>query len=149
MPTATKPVEETVPKVNDEIAVGADLEFQKKWWRFEFCAWVFFTLIVILDLLGAFGRGYLAKARAQASDDSFNIAYERVERFGTPSVLTVHFAQSAIHDGKVQLWASGNLVKELGAQRVVPQPTESVLADGGILYSFPTTAIPASAEFAL
>ena len=55
--TLTKPVQDSVAKVNDEVAVGEDLEFQRKWWRFENAAWVFFTLIIILDLCGLFGRG--------------------------------------------------------------------------------------------
>ncbi|MBV8829051.1 MAG: hypothetical protein JO108_07440 [Acidobacteriaceae bacterium] len=145
----TKPVEDTVGKVNDELAIGADLDFQRKWWRFEFGLWIFFTILIVLDLLGFFGRGYMAKAHRQTSDNSMNIGYDRVERFGTPSVLTVHFGQSVIQNGQVQLWVSEDLVKALGAQRVVPQPSESILGQGGILYKFPATAIPASAEFAL
>jgi hypothetical protein len=35
MPSSAKPVEHTIEKVNDEIAVGSDLEFQRRWWRFE------------------------------------------------------------------------------------------------------------------
>jgi hypothetical protein len=147
--TQTKPVEDTVPKVNNEIAVGSDLDFQRKWWRFEFGLWIFFTVLIIMDLLGCFGRGYLAKARVQTDDGSMNVRYERVERFGTPSLLTINFGQSAIHDGKLQLWVSESLVKELGAQRVVPQPAASVIGEGGILYTFPATTYPASAEFAL
>jgi hypothetical protein len=52
--TFTKPVQDSVAKVNDEVAVGEDLDFQRKWWRFENAAWVFFTLIIILDLGGLF-----------------------------------------------------------------------------------------------
>ena len=149
MPTlATKPVEDTVGKVNNELAVGADLNFQRKWWRFEFAVWIFFTILVIMDLLGCFGRGYLANAQQRTSDGSMDAQYERVERFGTPSVMTVKFGPSAIRDGKLQLWVSENLVKKLGAQRVVPQPSESVIGGGGILYTFPSTAIPATVEFA-
>ena len=48
----TKPVEDTISKVNDEIAVGSDLEFQRKWWRFTHLIWIVFTAIVIADLLG-------------------------------------------------------------------------------------------------
>lgn len=147
--TETKPVTDSISKVNDEIAVGADLEFQRKWWKFESAIWVLFTILVIMDLLGCFGRGYLAKAQAKTSDGSLDVHYERVERFSTPSVMTIQFGQSAIHDGNLQLWISESLVKKLGAQRVVPQPASSTLDHGGILYTFPATAIPASVEFAM
>lgn len=145
---ALKPVEDTVGKVNNEIAVGADLDFQRKWWRFEFAVWVFFTILVIMDLLGCFGRGYFADARKQAADGSMDVRYERVERFGTPSVMTIQFGQSAIRDGKLQLWVSENIVKRLGNQRVVPQPAVSNVGNGGLLYTFPTTTPPAFVQFA-
>ena len=62
----SKPVEDTVPKVDDTIAVGEDLEFQRKWWRFERVAWIIFALFVLADVLGLFGRGYLANAERAA-----------------------------------------------------------------------------------
>ena len=55
-PDSTQPVTDSVPKINDELAVGEDLAFQRRWWRFENAVWIFFALLVILDLIGAFGR---------------------------------------------------------------------------------------------
>jgi hypothetical protein len=72
---STKPVEDSVAKVNDEIAVGEDLEFQRKWWRFEKIAWIFFALIIVLDLAGLFGRGPLARARRHAADATIDVRY--------------------------------------------------------------------------
>lgn len=147
--TATKPVEDSVAKVNDEIAVGSDPDFQRRWLRFEHGLWIVFTLLVILDLLGFFGRGYMAKAKARTGDGTLDVQYERVERYSTPSILTVQFGPSAIHEGKVQLWVSEGVIKSLGTQRVVPQPASSVIGDGGILYTFPVTSLPVSTGFQL
>src|SRR3954469_4791059 len=52
----TKPVDNPLSKVNDEIDVGADLEFQQRWWRFEKAIWSVFTALIAIDLVGAFGR---------------------------------------------------------------------------------------------
>ena len=145
----TQPVKDTVPKIDNDIAVGEDLAFQRRWWKFEFAIWVFFTIIVILDLFGFFGRGPVAKARFHTVDGSMDIHYERIERFSTPSILAVSFGQNAIHDGKVQLWVSETLVRELGNQRVVPQPEMSVLSRSGILYTFLASQVPVTVEFAL
>jgi hypothetical protein len=89
MAAKTEPVTDSVPKINDEVAVGEDLEFQRSWWRFERCVWILFAVLVFLDVLGVFGRGPLAKAHAEAADGSMKIDYERVERFSTPSIMTV------------------------------------------------------------
>jgi hypothetical protein len=75
-------------------------------------------------------------------DGSVDIQYERIARFGTPSVLTLTFGPDVVHDGRVRFWASDDLVKRLGNQRVIPQPAESVLSDGGIEYTFPAAALP-------
>jgi hypothetical protein len=145
----TKPVEDTIPKVNDEIAVGSDLEFQRKWWRFTHFIWMLFACIVIADLLGCFGRGPLANARLRTSDGSMDVKYERIERFSTPSILRIQFGPAAIHDGKIQLWVSDSLIKTLGNQRVIPQPAASAVGQHGVLYTFPVTALPAEAAFSL
>lgn len=149
MPTQTAPVSDSVPKINNEVAVGEDLKFQKKWWHFERAAWICFGAIVLMDLLGVFGRGPVAKAHVETADRSMDITYERIERFSTPSILTVHFGPGAIQNGKVVLWAGESLVKKLGNQRVVPQPAESRVGNGGIYYTFAAAELPAQVEFAL
>jgi hypothetical protein len=99
--------------------------------------------------LGVFGRGWFAKAERKTADGSMDVKYERIERFRTPSLLAVQFGPAAIHDGKIQLWASESLVKPLGAQRIIPEPVNSAIGDGGILYSFAATNNPAAVEFAM
>jgi hypothetical protein len=145
----TKPVEDSVAKVNDEVAVGEDLEFQRKWWRFENAAWVVFTLIIILDLSGLFGRGPLANAERHTTDRTIDVKYERIERTDSSSILTIRFGPSAIRDGKVHLFVSDSLVKPLGAQRVIPAPLETLIGDGGLTYTFPASKPPATVDLDL
>ena len=143
------PVEDTVPKVNGEIAVGEDPEFQRRWWKFESAIFIIFTIIVVLDLSGAFGRGPLAKAHKTTPDGAMNVSYERIERTGTPSVLKVEFGHSAIEANTIQLWASENLVTKLGNKQIAPQPAKSVIGDDGIHYTFDATRRPATTVFSL
>jgi hypothetical protein len=147
--TETEPLKDSLQKVNDELAVGADLDFQRRWWRFEHIIWPILTAIMIADLLGCFGRGWLANAHRQTKDGVIEVHYERIERYATPSTVSIRFGPAATNNGKVQLWASSTLVKPLGAVRVIPQPTASILDGGGILYTFPVTTTPASVEFEL
>ena len=143
------PVSDSVPKVDNAVAVGEDLQFQRHWWRFEHIVWWFFGLVLLGDVLGAFGQGPLANARRTASDQTIDVTYERIERATTPSILTVHPGAAAIHDGKMQLYVSDSVVKQLGNQRISPEPAASILGDGGITYEFPITTTPATIQFAL
>lgn len=145
----TAPITDSVPKVNNEVAVGDDLEFQYRWWKFEHAVWVVFVLIVIADLLGCFGRGWLANAEYKTPDGLMDIHYERVERFSTPSILNIEFAPGAVTNGEIHLWAGDNLVKPLGNQRVIPSPEKSALSHGGLQYTFPASKQADSVEFAL
>ena len=45
------PVVDSVPKVADEVAVGEDLNFQHKWWKFERIIWSFFILVLLVTCL--------------------------------------------------------------------------------------------------
>ena len=65
---STAPVTQSAPRVSNEIEVGEDLKFQRKWWRFENFAWILFTLIIVLDVAGLFGRGPIAKAERRSAD---------------------------------------------------------------------------------
>jgi hypothetical protein len=146
---STTPVTQSAPRVNNEIEVGEDLEFQRKWWRFENLVWILFTLIIVLDMAGLFGRGPIAKAERHAADGTIDVKYERIERTDSPSILTIDFGPSAIHDGKIKLFISESLVKGLGTQRVVPAPTETTIGEGGLTYTFPASKPPAAVDLAL
>jgi hypothetical protein len=151
MPTSSKtsPVEDSVPLVNNEVAVGEDLEFQRRWWRFENILWLVLIAILALNVTGLLGRGYLAKGTAQTKVGSMVVKYERIERFKTPSILTIQFGPSALQNGKLTLWTSDSLVKDLGAQRIIPQPLVSVIGEGGLKYVFDATQGPSLVQFAL
>ena len=145
----SQPVEESVSKVNDEIEVGEDLDFQRKWWRFENFVWILFSLIIVLDLSGFFGRGPFAKAERRTADGTIDVRYERIERTESPSIISIRFGQTAIVDGKIRLYISESLVQELGTQRIVPAPLTSEVGNGGLTYTFLASKPPASVDLAL
>ena len=51
-------VGDSVPKVNNDLAVGEDLEFQRRWWRFEKIVWPLLMLFVVVVLFVVFGCGW-------------------------------------------------------------------------------------------
>lgn len=140
---------DSVPKVQNEVAVGENLEFQRKWWRFEHIAWIVLLTIVVIDMLGGFGRGWLAKAQKSTPDRAMTLDYERVQRASTPSVMTFKFDEKAVHNGRIVLYVSDSVVKPLGAQRISPQPAISKIGDGGITYVFPAGKGPSMVQIQL
>jgi hypothetical protein len=147
--SSSQPVEESVSKVNNEVEVGEDLDFQRKWWRFENFVWIIFSLIIVLDLCGVFGRGPVANARRRTADGTIDVKYERIERTESPSLITIRFGQSAIVDGKIKLFISQSLVQELGTQRIIPAPSTSEVGKSGLTYTFLASKPPASVDLAL
>lgn len=144
-----QPVHDSVPRIHDEIAVGENIDFQRKWWRFEKIIWPILLLIVIADMLGVFGRGWLAKAHAQTPDHALTLDYERVARASTPSIMTFKFGPAAIHNNRIVLFVSDSIVKPLGAQRISPEPALSIIGKNGITYVFASSDSPASAQIQL
>lgn len=142
-------VGDSVPKIDNDVAVGEDLEFQRKWWRFEKIVWIILLLILAVDLLGGFGRGWLANARSSTPDKALTLQYERIARASTPSIMTFKFGDAAIHNGRIILFVSDSIVKPLGAQRIAPQPALSSVGHDGITYVFPASTSPASIQIQL
>ncbi len=144
-----KPVGDTVAKVDGAVAVGEDLGFQRRWWRFERVVWSFFGLVLLADLSGLLGKGPLANAERRTADGKLQVKYERVERENTPSIMTILPGAAALHDGKFQFFVSDMVLKQLGAQRVIPQPEASVLGNGGVTYTFAATSMPVTIQIEL
>lgn len=145
----TKPLPEGISKVDDAVMVGEDLDFQRTWWRFETAAWWVLAVLLVADALGAFGHGWLAHAHASTANGALAVHYDRIEREGTPSMLTIHFGAAAARFGKIRLLASQSVVHGLGAERVIPQPEESEVGPRGITYVFPISETPATVSFEL
>jgi hypothetical protein len=149
MDTPTKKIEDSVAKIDGELAVGEDLVFQRRWWSFEKWIWRLFALIVLADLLGAFGRGPLADASRSTPDHALVVHYERIERFSTPSILKIDAGPRAVHHGAIRLWVSTSLISRLGNQRIIPEPASSQIVNGGVIYTFTSGSEPSLIAFAL
>lgn len=140
----TAPVIDSVPKIDNEVAVGEDLDFQRRWWRFEKITWAVFGVLLLLTILGVFGRGPVAKASKSSLDANLQLKYDRIQRTGTPSDLDIEFGPSAIHNGQIRLFLSESIITKLGALRISPQPLKSEVGSGGVTYTFPANHYPAN-----
>jgi hypothetical protein len=152
MPSSTDNVldpihDNDVPKIDDAVAVGEDLEFQERWWTFERVIWSFFALLLIADALGVFGAGWLAHRTATLPGSGMSVHYDGVLRTGTPSMIAVQFGPDAPQRGVVLLQVSNSVIKDLDAQRVIPQPQISATDLGHMTYTFPVNSNPGEVQF--
>ena len=138
-----------VPLVDGAVAVGENLEFQEKWWKFERAVWILFGLILVADIAGAFGGGPLSQATIDEPGLGMHVKYQRIARTGTPAMMAIQFGPDAVQDGTVKLFVSDAVVKGLGAQRVIPQPQSSALTGDGMTYTFPAGRTPGEVDFEL
>ncbi len=140
-------VKDSIVKINDEVAVGEDLDFQERWWKFERIVWGFFTVVLLCTFAGLLGRGPMAVGHMQ--NEYMRVQYEHIARSGTPNMMEIKFTQAAIHDGRVQLYVSDSVPKELGSTRVTPSPLETSMGSDGLTYTFAASVVPAAVKFSL
>jgi len=132
-----------------DVDIGEDLAFQRRWWRFETGVWIVFAIVIVADLAGVLGRGPLAHTERRATDGSLRVRYDRVQRMGTPTMVTIAPGAAAIHDGTLRLFVDTGLLEGLGVQRVIPEPLRSTLGEGGVTYTFTTTRLPMTVQLEL
>lgn len=135
-------VENSIAKANGELAIGADLPFQKTWWRVERTLWGIFAVIVVAAVTGLLGRGDFAHAIYQSPDNALTFAYERIQRIDTPSTLTVHIAPQAVQAGHVTLWVGADTLRNFGLLRTAPIATEEIVQSDGELLVYPALPEP-------
>jgi hypothetical protein len=104
-------------------------------------------VIIVLDLAGAFGRGPLANAEAHSPEPGLDVKYERIERSGTPSLMTVTLDARTFHDGHADLVLSDSAVGGLGLRRVIPAPESTFVGKDRLIYRFPAGQSAAVVRF--
>jgi len=126
-------------RVNDELALGYDSEFERQWWNIEVGLWCFLSLLIIVGLTGLLGHGPLAHKTVGTMDGALVVKYQRVARYKTPDVMTIFVSPRLYQDGKAHLWLSRAIVEKAGLQRIIPEPEQSLPGEDGVTYIFPVS----------
>jgi hypothetical protein len=142
----------TLDAVDDELEIGFDQKFERKWRRLELASQVVMGLFVLAALAGLFGRGPFSHRTYRTADGRLALDFEPVVRAGTTTQITVHFftpeGSKPTGEGAAdpaRLFVSSTVMEPLGLQRVIPQPDGAKAVAGGAVYQF---AIPATADSA-
>lgn len=133
-----KAVGDDVPKVDGAVAVGEDLQFQRRWWKFECVVWSLFVLVLLADASGILGRGPLAKAERRSRDGTLVVKYERVQR---ENILHADHSSRA---GCAAGWQAAVVCKRRRFEAVWRAagdsgPETSAVGDGGVTCTFAAT----------
>jgi hypothetical protein len=127
----------SIGRVNDELVLGDDRAFEAIWWRIEVSLWIFLTIVLLLALTGLLGKGPLAHKALATPDKALELRYERIARYNTPAIIEVRVHPQLFRNGKAYIRLSRTTIKGMGAQRIIPQPEQSLPDDDGISYIFP------------
>ena len=116
------------------LEVDDDMNFQVKEWRVERFGWIIMVLLALAGLLGLFGDGPLANARANTGP--VEVEYERFERLLSPAHVVVQVAPEAVQNDEVRLYITRELLDALQVQDISPQPESMELSPDRVLYIF-------------
>jgi hypothetical protein len=133
-------------RVDGELDVGEDIDFERRWWRFERAAHVVQGLLLVAGLAGVFGRGPVSETDAPSDGQRLRVHYERVARFRTPTILDVTIEKPALADSTARIWISQKYLDAVPVSRTMPQPREVILAAHGQIYVFPVAHAADSAQ---
>jgi hypothetical protein len=122
--------------INDELEVGYNPSFERKWRLVEVISHIFMAVIALAALAGLLGRGPLSHRTYSTKDGRLAIDFEPVARYGTSTQVTLHLSASDQEDRPVRVFVSSALVEPLGLQGILPEPVSSEAVGGGIVYDF-------------
>lgn len=120
----------------EEIEVGCDLDFERRWWRIQRIGWLVFVLLLIAGVLGFFGHGPLSKATVNPPGSALLVDYDRLARRETPCMLELHLEKAALASGEVRIHLNHALVDQTQIKQIVPAPLAAEPLADGVRYLF-------------
>lgn len=135
---------DTVSRTED-IEVGCDLDFERRWWRIQRIGWFVLVLLLIGGVVGLFGHGPLSKATLNVPGSDSRICYERLARRETPSTLELRLGKSALVSGLVRIRLNQTLVEKMQLKQIVPAPLKAEPLADGVRFIFQTDPTRGSA----
>ena len=121
-------------RVNDELEVGFDERFEKRFHRLELAGRTFLVLFVLFALSGLLGRGPFSH-ETRAAEGRAAVDYEPVARYDTPTQVTLHL-RPAPGQQAMRVVIATSFVEPMGLQTVQPLPVSSATDKDGIAMVF-------------
>lgn len=126
-------------RVNDELEVGFDARFERRWLWAQRVGTVVMIAFVGSALAGLMGRGPYSHDSLAPADAGMAVDFEPVARAQTPTQITFHI-RNLSDASEMRLFVSTTVVEPMGLTRVIPQPLASSPVQGGLELTFPVQA---------
>ncbi len=136
-------------RVNDDLEVGYDEEFEARWTIAQRIGLVVMVSFLVVCLSGLLGRGPFSHRTATAPDGSMHVDYEPAAREGTPTQITFRMANPGDAPMPVSVFVSGSLVEPLGLGHTVPETTAAMVGSKGLVLRFTLAPQQADAKIRL
>lgn len=121
---------------HEELAIGQDLEFQRRDWRAQRIGWGLMLLVVLGAIAGVFGHGPVAKDRARTPDGRLELQYDRIVRHASEIPIRLRILPAAARDSLLDVWISTEFVRGLIIERIEPEPLEEHAGADHVVFRF-------------
>ena len=118
--------------INDELEVGFNQPFEKRWLRAEQVGRVVMVLFTAAGLAGLLGRGPYSHHTEKSAQSALAVDFEPIARANANTQVTFHL-DNPTEQPTVDLFVSSNVVEPMGLERIVPNPLQSKVVKGGII----------------
>lgn len=125
-------------RINEELEVGFDETFEKRWLRAEQAGRVFMVLFIAAGLAGLLGRGPYSHRTERIADSALAADFEPVTRSQSGTQVTFHL-DNPTDPPTLDLFIGTKLIEPMGLQRILPEPVRTRAVQDGLLL---TVAVP-------
>jgi hypothetical protein len=113
-----------------------NVEFERKWHRFEQVVWVVLIAMLTAVCLGYFGRGPRAKRTAVAADGSLSVAYDRVMRAHSQSEVELILESNATVAPQTAVRLGGAWMTAVPVQQMMPPASSTTASRDSATFQF-------------
>lgn len=124
------------PPMPQEIEAGFYPAFEDGWRRVEVAGRLVMVLMLLACVAGLLGPGLFSKRQAANEDGSIKAEYDRVVRFGAPTVIQL---DTIVPKGRdmVAVTMARQLVDAFGLEAITPEPQSWQAGDNSVRITFP------------
>ncbi|HEU4616679.1 MAG TPA: hypothetical protein VFV10_01495 [Gammaproteobacteria bacterium] len=118
------------------LEIDEDIERERRHWLYERIVWSLMALVVVAEILGAFGGGVLSRATAGSPERGLAVEYSRVWRKNAPTDLRFRMPRAPADGGELTLWIARRYLDKLDVDEITPEPERVEVGADRLTYVF-------------